>query len=125
MTQGQPQRRDIDTSEFSPKLRMLAEEHRALIDWALRYNAYKRLGAGPSELVAVLRPLTDEIEASGTIPKWAGVDLLRGLAFWLVRMAAHHEAPEYALEDETFWLVVNALRDHPAARYRDRPPTTG
>ncbi len=125
MTQDRPQGRNIDTSEFSPTLRTLAEKHRGLVDWALRYNGYNRLGAGPSELVAVLQPLTDEIDASGKIPEWAGVDLLRGLAFWLVRVAAHQEAPEYALEDERFWLVIDALRHHPAARDRDKPPEAG
>lgn len=92
---------------------------RALIDWAHSYNGYERLG---SDLVAVLGPLRDEINASGRIPDWAGVDLLRGLAFWRVRAAAHHEAPEDALDDEMFLAVVDALRTHPHARVGDRPP---
>ena len=91
----------------------------ALIDWAHRYNGYERLG---SDRVAVLRPLQDEIEASGRIPEWAGVDLLRGLAFWRVRVASNHEAPEDALDDEVFLAVVDALRSHPHARTGDRPP---
>lgn len=56
------------------------------------------------------------------IPEWAGVDLLRGLAFFRVRAAAHHEAPEDALDDELFLAVVDALSKHPHARRSDRPP---
>lgn len=97
-------------------------DRQAMVRWAHSYNGYHRLGAGPAELVAVLRPLIDALEMSGKVPDWAGVDLLRGLAFFLTRRAAHHEAPEDVLDDKQFWVVVDALRNHPHARPKDRPP---
>lgn len=112
----------IDTTGFSPALRNRTYDGKAVIAWALSYNGYKRLGAGSSELVAVLRPLMEDISTSGRVPEWAGVDLLRGLAFWLVRVAAHHEAPEDALDDDQFLAVVDALHRHRDARPKDRPP---
>lgn len=99
----------------------MSDERGAMVRWAHSYHAYNRLAS--DRLPQVLRPLTDEIEASGKIQDWAGVDLLRGLAFWLTRVAAHREAPEGVLDDEQFWMVVEALRHHPHARPRDRPPT--
>ncbi len=53
MTQDQPQRRHVDTSAFSPKLRSLTQEHGALVDWALRYNGYERLGGGRPSLASI------------------------------------------------------------------------
>lgn len=112
----------LDTSSFSDPLRDRTYDPAALLRWAHRYNGDKRLGASPSGLNKVLSPLVEEIATSGKIPEWAGVDLLRGLAFWRVRVAAHHEAPEYALDDELFLAVVDALHRHPDARPPDRPP---
>lgn len=94
----------LDTNGLCQALRHRAFDRGALIKWAHSYNGYKRLGAGAGALVNVLDPLVAEIGASGRIPDWAGVDLLRGLAFWRVRVAAHVEAPEEALDDNFFWL---------------------
>ncbi|WP_239252995.1 MULTISPECIES: hypothetical protein [Mycobacterium] len=112
----------LDTSGFCEALRDRTFDPRALIAWARRYDGYKRLGGSPSALVKVLDPLVEEIAASGKIPEWAGVDLLRGLAFWRVRVAANREAPEYALDDDLFLATVDAVHKHPNARPADRPP---
>lgn len=97
-------------------------DRRAMVDWAHSYNGYHRLGGGGGMLGSVLQPLTDALQETGHVPDWAGVDLLRGMAFLLTRAAAHSEAAEDVLENETFWLVVEALRQHPHARPWDRPP---
>ncbi len=112
----------VDSSGLIQALRVGELSGRALIDWAHSYNGYERLGAGPSELGTVLRPLQEEIETSGRIPEWAGVDLLRGLAFLRVRMAANREAPEYALDDHLFLAVAATVHNHPHALPGDRPP---
>lgn len=109
----------IDSSGLNPALRSGMFDGKALIDWAHSYNVYERLGA---DMATVLRPLQDEIESAGEIPEWAGVDLLRGLAFWRVRVAANREAPEDALDDPVFLAVVDAVHKHPHARASDRPP---
>lgn len=108
-----------DISRLAASLRAREFDGKKLIDWAQRYNGYERLG---SEIVKVLSPLQNDIESSGRIPEWAGVDLLRGLAFWRVRVAAHHEAPDYALDDDVFLAAAEALLKHPHARPSDRPP---
>lgn len=108
-----------DISRLAAALRARECDGKKLIDWAHRYNGYERLG---SELGKVLSPLHHEIESSGRIPEWAGVDLLRGLAFWRVRVAANDEAPDYALDDEVFLAAAEAVHKHPHARLGDRPP---
>lgn len=65
----------------------------------------------------------DEFRSTRGIPEWAGVDLLRGWAFWCVR--AHRHGGGYEpIEEEypEFKAIVAALRHHPGATDADRPP---
>ena len=58
-------------------------------------------------------------EASGRIPEWCGVDLLRAWAFY--RQREHHNLGHSPMADD--WNdVLNAIRRHPAARDGDIPP---
>ncbi len=91
--------------------------------WAHRYNGYTRL-AGPQQLGAVTEQLRNEYDATGVIPEWAGVDLLRGWAFLLVR--AHRHGGGYRPLTEEFPQIVaiaDAVDRHPEATDADRPPT--
>lgn len=92
------------------------------IAWASRYDGYRRLAATVPELAAVLRPATTEYKATGRVPEWCGVDLLRGWAFFLVRQDHHWGGG--ALQEE--WrAVVEAVRLHPDATADDLPPRRG
>jgi hypothetical protein len=122
LTERDENRTQGDISRLAAEMRARGCDGKKLIHWAQRYNGYERLGAGPSELVKVLSPLQNQIESSRRIPEWAGVDLLRGLAFWRVRVAAHREAPDDALDDDVFLAAAEALLEHPHARPSDRPP---
>ena len=90
------------------------------MEWALAYNAYERLAAAPEDLECLLGPARENFRTTGRVPGWCGVDLLRGWAFHLAR--ADHFAGGGTLGEE--WrAVLSAVREHPAARRRDRPPT--
>lgn len=92
-----------------------------LIKWAHRYDGYKRLGGGPEFLAAVVSPVAAEFARTRRVPDWAGVDLLRGWAFYLVR--SHRHSGEYEpLTEEfpEFVAIVEAINRHPAATAKDR-----
>lgn len=94
-----------------------------LIKWAHKYDGYKRLAGSPDQLWEVLKPVREEFERSGVIPEWAGIDLLRGWAFYLVRAHRHGGAWEpLCVEYPEFNAIVAAISNHPAARKSDRPP---
>lgn len=95
----------------------------ALIEWAHTYNGYERLAGGPGDLWELVRPLHEEFERTGMIPEWAGVDLLRGWAFYLVRSHRHGGAYEpLYVEYPAVLAIVDAINRHPAARPEDRAP---
>jgi hypothetical protein len=93
-----------------------------LIDWVMKFNAYDRIAQTPDKLAEVLEPAWQEYRRTGLVPEWAGVDLLRGWAFLMVRTnrftansSIHEEFPE-------FLSVVEAVRNHKKAKKRDLPP---
>jgi hypothetical protein len=69
-----------------------------LIKRAQRDNGYARLAREPEHLWDVVRPMYEVFRADGCIPEWAGVDLLRGWAFYLVR--AHRFSGSWAPIEE-------------------------
>jgi hypothetical protein len=93
-----------------------------LIKWAHDYNGYARLARDPENLWRILQPVREEFERSGKIAEWAGVDLLRGWAFYLVR--AHRHGGHRPLHEEypEFVFIVDAINRHPDARAADRSP---
>ena len=94
-----------------------------LIKWAQKYNGYARLASEPEHLWDVVRPMYEVFRADGRIPEWAGVDLLRGWAFYLVR--AHRFSGSWAPIEEVspeFTAIMEAIRLHPGARKSDLPP---
>ena len=94
-----------------------------LIKWAAKYNGYQRLASSPEHLWDVVRLLYEALQADGCIPEWAGVDLLRGWAFFLVR--SHRFSGAWAPIQEVspeFTAILDAIRRHPGARKSDLPP---
>ncbi len=91
--------------------------------WAHRYNGYARLAGGPQQLGAVVEPLRAEFESTGGIPDWAGVDLLRGWAFLLVRAHRHGGYGPLIEEFPQIVAIADAVARHPGATEDDRPPT--
>ena len=97
------------------------------VRWAHTYNAYDRLATisdeGPS-LRELLEPLIESFRNGGFVPEWAGVDLLRGWAFLLVRMNRHEDG--WLLDEHPeMCLIADAITNHPAALESDLPPTRG
>jgi uracil-DNA glycosylase len=91
----------------------------AEIFWAHRYNGYERLASSPEQLGELLRPAQAAFRGTGRIPEWCGVDLLRGWAFYLVRVDRHRGGGTLG---EEWTAVLDALCRHPAATGADRPP---
>lgn len=93
-----------------------------LLEWALEYDAYKRLAYGPDRLADVVRPLSDSIKQNGKAPEWAGVDLLRGLAFCLNRQLNWPGEPKPREEEVIHQLriIADAIDRHPDAQPKDR-----
>lgn len=82
-----------------------------VIAWAHDYNAYRRLAATPEHLENLLEPAFRIYRATGEVPAWCGVDLLRGWAFLLVR--ADRFTGGYGLSDpdsEAYRELVDVCR---------------
>lgn len=94
-----------------------------LIKWAHKYDGYARLARGPENLWDLVQPLHRAFQTEGAIPEWAGVDLLRGWAFYLVR-AHRHSGGWDPIQQEypEFIAIMEAIRLHPGARKSDLPP---
>ncbi|MEX7468578.1 hypothetical protein AB4Z39_02590 [Mycobacterium adipatum] len=100
------------------------DNEQGLIDWAHSYNGYERIAGSPEHLSAVIRPMAEEYERSGAIPEWAGVDLLRGWAFYLVRAYRFRESGRPLAEEfPEFVAITSAINSHPASASQDRPPS--
>jgi hypothetical protein len=95
----------------------------AQLRWALRYNGLERLASGPVQLEGLLGSARDGFAATGDVPEWCGVDLLRGWAFWLstFAIAADSRAVDVGFGDE-WTAVLRRLTEHPGAHGVDRPP---
>lgn len=78
------------------------------VTWASRYNGYELLADHPAHLARVLAPAVEEYRATGEVPTWAGVHLLRGWLFLMVRADRH--AGGGMLDEEsqtrTTWFAV-------------------
>ena len=94
-----------------------------IIKWAHTYNGYRRLaGTGaPGYLRDILMPVLESYSDNGTVPAWAGVDLLRGWAFYLVRINRHEDGYLFD-EHPEMCAVADAVANHPDAVEADLPP---
>lgn len=98
------------------------------LDWALTYDGYRRLAGSPDDLYAVIRVGRDHYERAGEVPRWCGVDLLRGWIFWLARRDQHEGyghlvMPGFEANRELI-AVAGALRDHSDVGPEDLPPVS-
>lgn len=81
----------------------------AILEFALTYNAYRRIARHPAELKAVVDPVLTEVNKAGKVPEWAGVDLLRATLFFLQR--AVHMNDDYGDRSRArFLVVIEAIR---------------
>lgn len=95
----------------------------SVVEWALRYNAYQRLAESPEQLEILIRPLREAYERIGAIPEWAGVDLLRGWAFYLQREHYHTGGHRPLFEEyPEFESILAAVNGHPDCGAGDRAP---
>lgn len=102
---------------------MDAEYEMQLIKWALRYKAYDRLATDPNQLLEVLQVLIKPYERDRRVPDWAGIDLLRGWAYYLVRWHRFSGTGRALWIDHPEILaIVEAINQHPAVRKGDRAP---
>ena len=88
--------------------------------WALTYDGYERFSRDMSACQELLRPAMSAYEASGQIPEWCGVDLLRAWAFF--RQREHHNLGHQPMARD-WGDVLDAIRRHPAAKDGDLPPS--
>ncbi|MDJ0027155.1 hypothetical protein QM583_08625 [Gordonia alkanivorans] len=102
---------------------MNANYDQLLIEWAHTYNTYERLVGDPGTLYELLAPLRHEFDRQGTVPEWAGIDLLRGWAFYLVRAHRHSGGYEpFMVEHPEVLAIADAIDKHSAVTAEDRPP---
>jgi hypothetical protein len=79
-----------------------------LLDFALSYDGYQRLGADPAVLRRIVEPLLQELETGETVPEWAGLDLLRGTLFFVQRQT-HHWGDVPPEQERHMRLLVAAI----------------
>ena len=91
-----------------------------LAQWALAYDPYERLCRRPDLLHTVLSPLETTYGFNGTIPDWAGVDLLRA---WAHVIASEAEASSVVRAKLN--AVAAAIDGHPSTQSFERSPLTG
>ncbi|MEO5981871.1 MAG: uracil-DNA glycosylase [Pedococcus sp.] len=97
----------------------MTEITQAQIEWALRYDGYKRLASTPEQLEKLISDARTEFRAEGEVPEWCGVDFLHGWAFYLVRADRHMGGGTLGRE----WsAVLERVRSHSASGAADRPP---
>lgn len=91
----------------------------AELRWAQKYNGWARFASNHDAYLLILEPAIREYEATGRVPEWCGVDLLRAWAF--VRQREHYNAGGGPMARD--WDdVLDALRMHPDATALDLPP---
>ncbi len=80
-----------------------------LLEFGLSYNGYERLAGDPEALRRIVDPVIRELDSSGTVPGWAGLDMLRGALFYLQRLT-HHWGDVPADQERQMRVLVTAIR---------------
>jgi hypothetical protein len=86
-----------------------------LLDFALSYDGYQRLGADPAALRRVVEPILQGLETRETLPDWAGLDLLRGTLFFIQRQT-HHWGDVPPEQERHMRCLVAAIGRHALVR---------
>ena len=87
------------------------------------YDGHQRLASSPEALLRLLEPARYDYAATGCVPAWCGIDLLRGWAFYLVRLdrlAGGLAAGEP--ERAEFDAVLRAIAEHSQAHISNTSP---
>ena len=71
-----------------------------IIKFAATYDGYSQIAQEPENLVALYEPIRTEWRRSGSLPSWMGVDLLRGLLFFMYREDRWTGGFPYSSEEE-------------------------
>lgn len=58
-----------------------------IAEFALSYDGYGRTAAEAERILQLLRPVLRQVKKDGTVPPWAGLDVMRGALFYLQREA--------------------------------------
>jgi hypothetical protein len=92
-------------------------------EFALTYDGYQRLGENPTRLLQVVRPVIRAVRQEKAVPRWCGIDLLRGALFYLQR-EAHFTEYVSVVNDVEMRSVVDRIRevagDRPLANDREQ-----
>lgn len=72
----------------------------AIAHFALSYDGCGRLGVDGQRVLQIVRPVVRQVKKDGTVPAWAGLDVLRGALFYLQREAHWTEHLEPVNERE-------------------------
>jgi len=72
----------------------------AITQFALSYDGYGRLGRDAQRVLQLVRPVVSQVKKDGSVPLWAGLDVLRGALFYLQREAHWTEYTEPVNERE-------------------------
>lgn len=89
------------------------------IEWAQAYDGYARLASTADELGRLIAPARNSFRRHGQMPDWCGVDFLRGWAFLLTQ---DDQVADGSPAGDEWRAVLQALRNHPAAKAVDKPP---
>lgn len=71
-----------------------------IAQFALSYDGYGRIAAEAERILHLLRPVLEQVKRDGTVPPWAGLDVMRGALFYLQREAHFTEVSEPVNERE-------------------------
>ncbi|NIZ90787.1 hypothetical protein [Kineococcus rubinsiae] len=77
-----------------------------LQEFALSYNAYRRIADSPERLLQVVRPVVRALDASKSIPTWVGMDLLRAAMFYVQRRARATEYDDPSPTAERYYRLL-------------------
>ncbi len=80
-----------------------------LEEFALSYNAYRRLAGSPKRLLQVVRPVVRALDAGKPVPAWAELDLLRASLFYVHRRG-HFAGPSPEL-GRAFRVLAGRIGD--------------
>lgn len=107
-------------SELPSTVCTMTETDRQILRWARSYDGHRRVGTDDRGVAAVIEAYQHE----GSVPQWAGIDLLRAWASWVARShdaAAGHD--EFTVAFPEVLDIITAVNARPWATAADRCPT--
>lgn len=87
----------------------------AIDRFAISYDGYGRTAQEANRILQVVRPVVTQVKKDGTVPLWAGLDVLRGALFYLNR-EAHWTSYMEPVNERELRAVVRQISLHVANR---------